>query len=79
MRAFLERRWDLVETAQLDELARAYAAEGPEGSLRVSEALRRHALALAPETEEEREADMRAHVAWRRMLDGIAQRGFRGR
>lgn len=77
VRPFVQRRWDLVEDAKLVARAERFWREGPEGCVRASEALREHAAAMGAVTD--RAEDLRAHVAWRVMLDRTERHARRGR
>ncbi len=66
-RALERRRWDLVDAEKLRARAERYWREGAEGCVRAAEALRDQARALG--LAGDRAEDLRAHVAWRILLD----------
>lgn len=80
LRAFAQRRWDLVEREKREFVALRFRTEGPAGSraaaLRLLERWRR----LHPDgpLSSMREADLQAHVALKRKLDQ-ARDGLRRR
>lgn len=75
IRAFLDRRWDLVADEALAEEARFYAREGSAGCARVAEELAEYVRSIGPESPDDRAADFQRHLAWRALLDRIAQSG----
>jgi hypothetical protein len=63
LRAYLSRRWDLLEQASDRWRAERFRAHGPAATFAASDALRRHGLAVAgPPTEERRRADLEHHL-----------------
>jgi hypothetical protein len=80
IRAFVDRRWDLVEREKARVLAERYLREGPEMGLAVLGELRQRlrTAGTATYTSESRSEDLAAHVAFAQKLaqvrDGLARR-----
>jgi hypothetical protein len=77
VQGFVGRPWELVETAKLVGRAERFWREGAEGCVRASEALREHARAMGAVVD--RAEDLRAHIAWRMLLDRTERHVGRGR
>jgi hypothetical protein len=80
LRAFVRRRWDLVEREKREFVAERFRAGGPAASRAVAERLLQRWQSLHPNapTAEMRAADLAAHVALKRKLDR-ARDGLRRR
>jgi hypothetical protein len=65
IRAYVRRRWDLIEAAKSGFWAREKAHQSPVEALRLADGLRRQALARHPDgpTGRERAEDLRSHEA----------------
>lgn len=65
IRAYVRRRWDLVEVLKAEFWAQEKPRMGPLNSLRIADDLRRHALALHTEgpSDLERAEDLGSHQA----------------
>jgi len=67
LRAYANRRWDLVDAEKLRARAERFMREGPAGCVRASEELLAYARASGASSD--RAEDLRRHIAWRLLLD----------
>ena len=71
IRAFVDRRWDLVRDEKLATDARFYRDHGALACLEAAGDLYEHARRVAPSGEVDRTEDLRAHVAWCAVVDRV--------
>lgn len=74
LRAYANRRWDLVEAHKLRERSAEYRAEGPGASVRRWEMLYEHGLSVGAVSAESRAQDLEDHIEWRTKLDRAGRR-----
>ena len=73
LRAFANRRWDLVARHKRTFVAERYREGGPDASRRAAQRLLQRWRALHPEHRSEmRAADLQAHVALKQKLDATS-------
>jgi len=73
--SFLARDWSTLESMDRRYWAEAFTRSGADPALRASMALRAHMRRIRPDwpSAEERESDLRHHVAFKRLLDRAAR------